>query len=121
MADQYRRVQGADDGYSGDCVEKFVDVGSHHAKEVYVASIATKAASTGHVHEPAANTAAVVTLAAGGAGVSNALGMIAWSYDADPTGGELKIEDGAGSTVFKARTGRNPEPLTAPRSLNTTP
>ena len=60
-----------------------------------------RAASTGHVHEPSAATAAVVTLAAAGAGVSNVLGMVAWSYDDDPTAGSLTIEDGSGSTVFK--------------------
>ncbi len=48
---------------------------------------------------PAANTAAVVTLAAAGEGISNAIRGIAWSYDAEPTGGNLKVEDGA-TAVF---------------------
>lgn len=62
---------------------------------------AGKAAASGNVHEPAANTAAVITKAAGGAGVSNVLGLVAWSYDLTPTAGSLIIEDGAGTTVFK--------------------
>lgn len=49
-------------------------------------------------HEPAVNTAAVVTLAAGAAGVSNVLYSISWSYDADPTAGSLTVQDG--STVW---------------------
>lgn len=61
----------------------------------------SQAAASGHVHEPAADTAAVVTLAAAGAGVSNVLGLVAWSYDDDPTAGSLTIEDGSGTTVFK--------------------
>jgi hypothetical protein len=58
------------------------------------------AVGTGNVHQPASNTAAVVTKAAGGAGVSNVLGGVYWSYDLDPTGGSLKIEDGSGTTIF---------------------
>ena len=54
-----------------------------------------------HVHEPAANTAAIVTLAAAGAGVANVLGMAFWSYDILPAAGSLTIEDGAGTTVIK--------------------
>jgi hypothetical protein len=42
-----------------------------------------------------------VTKTAAGAGVSNVLAMAAWSYDDDPTGGSLTIEDGSGTTVFK--------------------
>ncbi len=48
---------------------------------------------------PAANTAAEVEIAAAGAGVCNVIRGIAWSYNAEPTGGNLKIEDGA-TTVF---------------------
>jgi len=62
---------------------------------------AGKAGASGNVHEPAVNTAAVVTLAAAGAGVSHVLGLAAWSYDAAPTAGSLTIEDGAGTTIFK--------------------
>src|SRR4051794_18599647 len=56
-------------------------------------------ASSSDVHAPASNTAAVVTYAA----VSDrqhAITGIAWSYDGAPTGGNLKIEDGSGTTVF---------------------
>ncbi len=48
---------------------------------------------------PAANTAAEVEIAAAGAGVCTVIRGIAWSYSAEPTGGNLKIEDGA-TTVF---------------------
>jgi hypothetical protein len=65
-----------------------------------LATLAAKAGASGNVHEPAANTAAVVAKAAGGAGVSNVLALVAWSYDGDPTAGSLIIADGA-STVFK--------------------
>lgn len=58
-------------------------------------------ASTGDVHAPASNTAAVVTYAAAGAGVAHVISGVAWSYDLDPTGGSLKIENGSGSTVFQ--------------------
>ena len=60
----------------------------------------SQAGSTGNTHEPAANTAAVVTLSAGGSGVFNVLGGVYWSYSGDPSGGSLTITDG-GSTVFK--------------------
>jgi hypothetical protein len=66
-----------------------------------LASLATKAADTANQHEPAANTAAIVTKAAAGAGITHVLALVAWSYDADPTAGSLTIEDGAGTTVFK--------------------
>jgi hypothetical protein len=57
--------------------------------------------NSSYVDEPAANTAAVVTLAAAGPGNRNVLGQAAWSYDAIPTAGSLTIEDGAGTTIFK--------------------
>jgi hypothetical protein len=66
-----------------------------------LATLAAKSAATANQHEPAANTAAVVTKAAAGAGISNVLALVAWSYDADPTAGSLTIEDGSGTTVFK--------------------
>ena len=50
-----------------------------------------KPGAVGNVNEPAANTAAVVTLAAAGGGVSNVLGLVAWSYDVLPTAGSLTI------------------------------
>ena len=55
--------------------------------------------TTGDVHAPSSNTAAVLTYSA----VSDrrhALTGVAWSYSAAPTGGNLKIEDGSGTTVF---------------------
>jgi hypothetical protein len=54
-----------------------------------------KPASGSDVHIPSSNTAAVVTYAAAGSGVSHVLGGISWSYNATPTGGNIKIEDGA--------------------------
>ena len=57
-------------------------------------------ANAANKHEPASNTAAVITYAAGGAGVSHVISGVAWSYNDDPTGGNLKIEDGSGTTVF---------------------
>ena len=63
-------------------------------------NLAAKPGAAANVHEPAANTAAVVTKAAAGAGVANVLALVAWSYDGDPTAGSLTIADGA-STVFK--------------------
>lgn len=50
-------------------------------------------------HAPAAATAAVVTLTAD-ADSRNILGQIFWSYSAAPTGGSIKVEDGAGSVVW---------------------
>lgn len=54
---------------------------------------------TGDVHEPAANTAAVVTYAAA-TDRQHVISGVAWSYNAAPTGGSLKVENGAGTTVF---------------------
>jgi hypothetical protein len=58
------------------------------------------AASTSDVNAPAANTAAVISYAAAGAGVTHCLSGIAWSYSGDPSNGNLLIEDGSGNTVF---------------------
>lgn len=56
--------------------------------------------SASDLHSPAANTAAVVTYAAI-AERSHVVSGIAWSYaGAAPTGGSLKIEDGAGTLIF---------------------
>lgn len=60
---------------------------------------ASRAAAAADVHEPASNTAAVVTYAAGGAGVYHVIGGVCWSYSGVPTGGNLKITDD-GATVF---------------------
>lgn len=48
----------------------------------------------------AADTDAVITLAAAGAGVSHVIRGIAWGYSEAPTGGSLTIEDGAANVVF---------------------
>lgn len=56
------------------------------------------ALATTNVHAPASNTAAVITYTARTS--AHAISGIAWSYDAAPTGGNLKIENGAGTTVF---------------------
>lgn len=61
---------------------------------------ASQPAAATNVHAPAANTAAVLNYAAAGSGLSHAISGVAWSYNADPTGGNLKIEDGSGTTVF---------------------
>jgi hypothetical protein len=52
------------------------------------------------VSTPAAEAAAVITYAAPGALKSNVLAAIYWSYSAAPTGGNIKVEDGAGNTIF---------------------
>jgi len=74
------------------------DVGGANPVPVMPAGVAAAAA---HSNEPAANTAAVVTLVAGGAGVSNVLGLVVWSYDLLTVAGTLTIEDGGGTTVLK--------------------
>lgn len=51
-----------------------------------------------YIHVPAANTAAVVTLAAD-TSRRNGIASIHYSYSAAPTGGRLTITDG-GTTVF---------------------
>lgn len=51
------------------------------------------------VHAPSAATAAVVTYAAE-AGKKHCISGVAWSYSAAPTGGNLKIEDVSGTTIF---------------------
>lgn len=56
--------------------------------------------TTNDVHAPASNTAAVVTAAV--ADRRHAIGGVAWSYSGAPTGGNLKVEDGSGTTVFTA-------------------
>jgi hypothetical protein len=55
--------------------------------------------STGDVAAPSSNTAAVVTYAAS-AGAGHCVGQVSWSYNGDPTAGNLKIEDGSGNVIF---------------------
>ncbi len=57
-------------------------------------------ASPNYVHAPAANTAATITLAAAGEGLAHFLPSIKWSYNATPSSGNLKVEDGSGVVVF---------------------
>lgn len=59
-------------------------------------------ADTGDVHAPSSNVAAVVTYPASTDGSSHHISGIAWSYAgaSDPTGGNLKVEDGSGNVVF---------------------
>lgn len=55
--------------------------------------------NTADVHAPAANTAAQITYAAV-TKRSHIVSGVAWSYSGAPTGGNLKLENGAGSTIF---------------------
>lgn len=54
---------------------------------------------TGTVHTPTSNTAATFTYAAV-PGKQHNISSVVWSYSGSPTGGNLKIEDGSGTTVF---------------------
>lgn len=57
-------------------------------------------AATADIHAPSSNTAAVVTYAADTTG-QHCISGVAFSYvGGTPTGGNLKIEDGAGVVVF---------------------
>jgi len=74
----------------------WIPIGVSATGQLSVASTpSSQPESATHTHSPAANTAAVVTLAAAGAGVSNVMGGIYWSYDDDPTGGNILVQDGA--------------------------
>lgn len=50
-------------------------------------------------HLPAAATAAVITISAI-TGVAHEIEAVLWSYDAAPTGGNLKIESPSGTTLL---------------------
>lgn len=65
-----------------------------------IAQVGPRAAAAANVHVPSSNTAAVITYAAAGAGISHVISGIAWSYSGAPTAGNLKVEDGSGTTVF---------------------
>lgn len=72
-------------------------------------------------HYPAANVAAVVTLAANATG-RHVIERISWSYSAAPTGGSIQIEDGAGNIqrkFFIAAGGPYSIPVLFIGSLNT--
>lgn len=49
--------------------------------------------------EPSSHTAAVVTITAETT-VAQEIEFIAWSYDTDPTGGNLKVESPSGTTLM---------------------
>jgi hypothetical protein len=51
------------------------------------------------VAAPSANAAAAVTYAAV-PGFSHCVSGLMWSYSGAPTGGNIKVEDGSGNTVF---------------------
>lgn len=62
--------------------------------------VAAVLADPDDIHEPAANTDAVVTYAGVG-GMQHIVGGVAWSYSAGPgLNDTITIEDGAGNTVF---------------------
>lgn len=50
-------------------------------------------------HSPASNTAAVVTLAAAGTTQARIVEQIVWSYDGNPTGGNITITND-GTAIF---------------------
>lgn len=63
--------------------------------------VASVLADTDDVHEPAANTDAVITYAAVG-GMQHVIGGIGWSYSAGPgLDDTITVEDGAGNIVFR--------------------
>lgn len=72
------------------------------------ASSGVSSLASGHTHTPAANTAAVVTLAAAGAGKVNVIRGIAWGYSSAPTGGNLTIKDGDATVFSVPVTGAGP-------------
>ncbi len=81
-----------------------------------LSDISAVACAAADVHAPAANNAAVVTYAAV-AGVRHCISGIAWSYDGDPTGGNLKVEDVSGTTVFSIDvTSKGPGVIIFPRA-----
>lgn len=52
-----------------------------------------------YTHSPASNTAAIVTIPAS-TDIAHEIEMIAWSYDGDPTAGNLKVESNS-VTLFE--------------------
>lgn len=53
-----------------------------------------------YTHSPSAATAAIITITAV-PDVAHEIEMLGWSYDADPTGGNLKVESPSGTTLFE--------------------
>lgn len=77
----------------GGFLERFKDMGDDTYAEV-VAGPPPRLGLAGNIHEPAANTAAIVTLAAAGAGVVNVLAQITVSLSEAPAAAvNLKVED----------------------------
>ena len=95
MADKELKLQ-----FGDDIVIKLHDNGDGTwSPQVYTAAgqqvdAAPQASNPAHTSTPAVNTAAVLTLVAGGAGVAHVIASIDWSYNDDPTGGSLIITDG---------------------------
>jgi hypothetical protein len=88
-------------GGGGDTVDANLQVGDTDVSETNpVPSREVPSSFDADLYDaPAAGTAAEVEIAAAGTGVCNVIRGIAWSYNAEPAGGNLKIEDGA-TTVF---------------------
>ena len=82
----------------GDAKKVYI-VGGREYWPIGMVGLNPETAIAANYHAPAADTAAVVTKAAGGDGTFNVVGGIYWSYDDDPTGGGITIKDGA-TTVF---------------------
>jgi hypothetical protein len=81
-------------------------------------SLTAEGYSPGNANAPAANTAAVVTLAGVG-GQSWTIAGIYWSYDGNPTGGQLTIDIGGVTAFTEYVTSRGPGffPFTPPMQV----
>lgn len=76
---------------------RVIQSGTNNIGDVDEAPIACASAD---VHAPAANTAAIVTYTAS-AGLKHVITGISWSYVGGiPSGGNLKVEDVSGTTIF---------------------
>ena len=82
----------------GDAKKVYI-VGGREYYPIGMVGLSPESAIAANYHNPAADTAAVVTRAAAGSGTFNVLGGIYWSYSGDPTAGGITIKDGA-TTVF---------------------
>jgi len=75
---------------------------------------------TSDVDAPNANTNAVINYSADAYG-KHVLAGLAWSYNASPTSGNLKVEDGSGNTIFSVDiTSAGPGQFTFPDNLQGT-
>jgi hypothetical protein len=102
----YRKLRDMGDGTYAEVI--YAEVDESNANPV--------AAAAGDIHEPAANTAAVVTYIAA-SGLKHCISGVAWSYTGgDPVGGNLKIEDVSGTKVFSVDiTSQGPGVIIFPR------